>query len=519
MCVWNPPGDNQIMKTIVNDENNRHQILRWMEQRKRKIMLIIAILFLCRILFLTLIPPYVGIANNGDFQRLSCAVGINYREDPWKAENYDKYFFEYITNDYIFIKPIESSWNQIFEVFPQLAIMLSNRIEGERFDLRYMGFINAIFYFASLSILLAYISRIQSKYSWFLFIIALLVLCDCYILQYFNCFYTEIGSISGIIALWGLYLIGVRDGNNFRTLKTSGYLLLLFVVSLFAIHSKQQDVLLVFPVVILSWILMKRMNIKNLFCIIWIILLLGSTYKIYTINEGSGNNTTYNVIMMDILHYSNMPEEHLKNTLGIPENRLDEYMEAIGKNPFSNGIDRNEFLDHFTRKNEIVIILQEPQIIFKMIAARSKSLFLDTHLGNYTAESGAKPYEKSNENRAWYHFKASVYPRSIFFYLAVIYLAVVVGIVGLAYKGKRKIDQFYFYLLLFLPISNLLRFVTIIVGDSSHDDSKHFFATNVEFDVILLCLGLLLIYVIQQAIQKFIQRKHLIGRRKTQCIR
>lgn len=78
--------------------------------------------------------------------------------------------------------------------------------------------------------------------------------------------------------------------------------------------------------------------------------------------------------------------------------------------------------------------------------------------------------------------KGNVYQSNIYFYLFVLIAASVLS-VRLIKKNKQT-----GYLLLTMCVSNMLRFITVLLGDSSHDDIKHFFTLNVEFDVIFFAL-------------------------------
>lgn len=51
------------------------------------------------------------------------------------------------------------------------------------------------------------------------------------------------------------------------------------------------------------------------------------------------------------------------------------------------------------------------------------------------------------------------------------------------------------YIIVAMCLSNILRFATAILGDSPHDDIKHFFAINVEFDVIFFYLVIQIVVI------------------------
>lgn len=465
------------------------------QKLKCRLFKIVFILFVVRVFFLILVPPYIGIANNGDFQRLSCAVGINYAYNPWDEENYDIGFWNYVPNDYIFIEPEDNGWHQIFAIFPQVAILLSNRFINGRFDIRFLGFVNAAVYCMGVYLLLNTIKRVEGTWSYALLMIAVLCLGDSYVLQYFNSFYTEIGSVNASLILWGLLLWGFTMG-----VKKHPFLQLLCVVALsvaaiFAVLSKQQDILVIVPIMFIIWILLKRFGIKAVYRVGWEIIFSVIVAVLFVGNTAGGNITAYNVISMDLLANSEEPYEHLQS-MGLDDSETEMFLQGVGQNAFTSGLPWKDYENHFTRTNELKILLREPKIFFRMVGQRATDLFKDDPaLGNYTIDSGAAPQEKTEENKLWTKLKTHIYGVGLAFYLPVILLALFFGIFGRKIRLLHNIPPDLFYVYLVLPVSNVLRFVTVMLGDSSHDDVKHFFTINFEFDFMFLVNACLLVSI------------------------
>lgn len=463
---------------------------------KCRLFRIVFILLVARIFFLILVPPYIGIANNGDFQRLYCAVGIDYTYNPWDAENYKIAFWNYVPNDYRFIEPVDTGWHQIFSIFPQIAIFLSNRIMNGRFDIRFLGFVNAVVYCLGVYLLMNNIKRVKGVWSYVLLMLAVLCLGDSYVLQYFNSFYTEIGSVSAVLILWGLLLWGFTVGVEEHPLLQLLCVAALSVSAVFAVLSKQQDILVVIPIVVIMWILLRRFDLKAVYCVAWEILFVLIVAALFTGNAAAGNTTTYNVISMDLLANSEEPYEHLR-AMDFNDSEAEMFLEGVGQNAFTCGLPWNDYEDHFTRTNELKILLREPKIFFRMVKKRAINLFMDDpKLGNYTMDSGAAPLEKTAENRLWTKLKTHLYGTGLAFYIPVIMLAIFFGIFGRKISSLHNIPSDLFYVYLILPVSNVFRFVTIMLGDSSHDDIKHFFTINFEFDFMFLINACLLVAIV-----------------------
>lgn len=453
------------------------------------------ILFVIRIFFLILVPPYIGIANNGDFQRLSVSVGIDYAYNPWDEGNYDISFWNYVPNDYKFIEPVDTGWIQVFALFPKIAILLSNRFINGRFDIRFLGFVNAAVYCLGVYLLLNNIKRVEGLWSYALLMIAVLCLGDSYVLQYFNSFYTEIGSVSASLILWGLLLLAFDTGTQGHPFLQLLLVAALSIAAIFAVLSKQQDILLAIPFVFIMWIVLKRFDVKTVYRVGWEALFVVTVAVFFIGNTAGGNITTYNVISMDLLANSEDPYEHLQ-AMGFDDSEAEMFLQGVGQNAFSSGLPWKDYENFFTRTNELKILLREPKIFFRMVGKRATNLFMDDPtLGNYTIDSGAAPHQKTAENKLWSNLKTKIYGVGLGFYLPVVMLALFFGIFGRRIRLLRKIPSDLFYVYLVLPMSNVLRFVTIMLGDSSHDDIKHFFTVNFEFDFMFWINACLLVSI------------------------
>lgn len=469
---------------------------------KKKIFNIVFMLFMIRILFLILIPPFIGIANNGDFQRLMNPVGLDYKINIWdNGENYRNHCWNWITNEFVYIEPINNGWHQIFAIFPYIAIALSNKIFGGYFDIRFLGVVNAAFYCFAVFILVRLIEKIKSYLSYVLLAVAVIVLGDSYILQYFNSFYTEIGSVTFALLFWELLVIALLYGKDRGIFQKVVLIIINSVVALFAIMSKQQDILLVLPVIVIFFTLFKRFKFKFRFFILWAIcfmICIGISFKV---NTAGGNITSFNVTSCDLLMLSEKPEEHLKE-LGFEDKDIEIIMSGVGNSAFSLPYDWKIYGDKFTRMTEIKMIMKEPKIFFKMAYKRAAGLFTDAPLGNYMQSSGAAGQEKTKENRIWYNLKNIIYAHNLYFYIAVVLIALIFALMGSKIKAFSDIPRDLFYIYACLPIANILRFVTVLLGDSSHDDLKHFFSINFEFDFMFLCNMILMVKIIVYVLER-----------------
>lgn len=358
---------------------------------------IIFILFTARIFFLILIPPFIGIANNGDFQRLMLPAGVDFGVNVWDTqEHYQEYFWNWVTNNFTYIQPSDNGWHNIFVIFPHIAVALGKIFTKETFDIRFMGFVNASFYLLPVFLLFRLIEKIPGIKSYLILILVCLVLGDSYILQYFNSFYTESGSVTFVLLLWVLLAGSFLHGKDQNVKKRVRIVVLDSIVALFAILSKQQDILLLLPVLFIFSILFYRFRFKRSQFIIWALAFLALTGGMFKYNTAAGNITAFNVICTDMLTLSSMPQKQLED-LGMDQQGIDTVMNELGNSAFTVSYNWEEYANIFDRKAELKILAKEPAIFFRMVENRAQQLFTDAPLGNYMQSSGAAEREKTQK--------------------------------------------------------------------------------------------------------------------------
>lgn len=464
--------------------------------KRQQIFTFLFILFAVRILYLILVPPFIGIANNGDFQRLMIPTGLDYAINIWDTpEHYQEYFWNWVTNNFAYIEPSDNGWHNIFIIFPKIAITLGKIFTNGKFDIRFMGLVNASCYLLAGYLLFRLVEKIPGLKSYLVLALLVLVLGDSYVLQYFNSFYTEIGSVTFVLLLWILLAGSFLYGKDEDTKKKVRLVVLDSIVALFAIMSKQQDILLLLPVLAIFALLFQRFRLKKSHYAVWALLFLTLIVSIFRYNEAGGNITSFNVISMDMLVLSRMPQEQLRD-LGLDQGDIDTVMSGVGNSAFTAPYNWGEFAYIFDRKAELKILAKEPAIFFRMVDKRAGQLFMDAPLGNYMQSSGAIEREKTTKNRLWYQIKEKIYIRSIWFYMGVIILAVMLALVTPRMKAMKGVPRDLFWVYGMLPVANLLRFLTIILGDGSFDDIKHFFTVNFEFDMMFIGNIIILILIL-----------------------
>lgn len=145
-----------------------------------------------------LIPPIIGLADQGDFVRVLGPLGFS--PQPKGPEH--KY--DYVTRKYVKDPSYrQPRWGEITsELIPaEIAVTLNGLIaDSKTFDITVFGFTHAVLFLIALARLL-YVTRPLTRY-WLVWALMLLILTDVGYVSYWNSLYTEPAS-----CLWFLFFL------------------------------------------------------------------------------------------------------------------------------------------------------------------------------------------------------------------------------------------------------------------------------------------------------------------------
>ena len=481
-----------------------------MGDRIKKFCIISAIVIMSVIIVrqLFVMPGFIGIANNGDFWRISYKLGIGNKLDISIPENYPKTFFNYFVDRYNFVTPIKTGFFTTTEYLLQIAKYLNWRFNSlGDFDIKWMGFVSYLLYISGISICLFCLYKIKKTSEVALFsVLAVLFFSDMYIVQYFNSFYSEATSIIFLIFYLNCVLLYITFQRSyaFRWLM---FLLELLFQYLF-IGSKYQNFLFIIPCLIISILQIvdllrpiKAYLTKSLVIFFYVVVILLTIFvnvfpsiTAFTDSSGYADRVgAFNVILANLLLYSSSPETQLEK-MGFQANEIIEVKQKIGKNYYL--VDQ-DFIDkyspYFTREAEINMLLNEPSLVLKTLEKDAKFLFQLDQYGNYREVDGLKPAQKAQRFNVLTLIQATIYPRNFWFFSGIIAATFIYSIYKMI-KNKCLLSMNYYYVLVFLCLGAVFTYATSVFGDDTHDIYKHYFLTNIIFNVLLLFL----VYLIAQ---------------------
>lgn len=444
---------NQIKeKMIINQE-------RYLVKCKK----ICIALFVALLVYQLLCQPIIGIANNGDFWRLSAAVGL----EPI-LEEHDTY----MVDTYRYIDEVDTGFYSSYEVIIRLAKILS-RIFGKRmvFQIQFISVIDIILFGILYVAFIILLKKARTSAQIYFMIATMIIFTDQYVVQYVNSFYSEIGGViySITFLLAAIEELQTDDINKKKKL----WALMCFAIVLFGLAKKQYMLSCVLYFIFAGselYRIWKKDRHKRY--LLFFLAMIGFFIFGYLENGAGGHMTVYNEFMVRILPSADNPLEVLE-FMGFDEKEQEKLKPYIGHQIWeTDSMNRYyEYENDFSRINEMKVLIKFPEIIPKLLKMGSNSLFQDvSYLGNFTENSGLT-YQKSQACRIWSLCKNKIYRNSLCFYAGVLSIALLLGIYSYL-RSKQRLSK----LLIFCIFSNVAHFMTVIFADGSEWE-KHFFSS------------------------------------------
>ncbi|WP_442913662.1 glycan biosynthesis hexose transferase WsfD [Lacrimispora sp.] len=440
------------------------------------------------------VNPYIGLANNGDFGRLSFVVGLDYLEDPYL--NYEQSFIHYMIPTFKFITPMETGFVSSASLLLKIAVALHYLFAYDTniFDIRWLGLVYFLIY--TIAIILAFnlIKKMKFLKSIIIGIFLFCFFTDVTHVVYFNTFYGEAASLVFLVLFFTLAFTFITC-DCFRSIIT--VYICEIICAYFFLLAKYQNILSLFGILIILCMqldrILKQPQLKHIFKLkfmrIGTIICLNLLFTIpvfvcISLPNSSNAPTTANVVLKDILLLSKEPEKILTSA-GYSEKEIALIKPHIGYNIFEGDPDpelKTMFYDStkFNRSKEIKMLLTEPEIFFRLITLKDEQLFRFPKYGTHHKGYNTQPdyfdqrfsaYSKVSQVITWNHWC---------FYVSVMMLIVFYAVRKILYFKDSNYFLFYCILLVACLIS-FLSAVTVILGDSSADSIKHFYLTNETF--------------------------------------
>ncbi|WP_223837159.1 glycan biosynthesis hexose transferase WsfD [Paenibacillus oceani] len=435
------------------------------------------------------VPPYVGMADNGDFFRSIYSTGLYFSEpgnDGLRFGHFVKQYgiFQYFNENGSTIASSQT-------LFIKAAIGLNQLLfDPVVFDIRFQAAIFTLLLTAAIYLLVEAITwGVPKKLGYLIAAIAIFIFGDTGYTAYFNSFYGESIVFVMVLLLSASWLLMYRRRYNDYAM------LALFVVSaLILTTSKQQNapVGVIVAVMGISLLWMRKGKSFRIWTAGSLVLMFVTGLATYVmISKEFVNINQYHAMTRGVLMQSENPEETLRKF------DIDEQYAllkgTIYYEPFAT-IDVNsaELERQFYSKYSFVSILQyyatHPDKLGSILNIAAKDAFSirPQAMGNYEASAG-KPFGAHTPFFSLYSWlKVKLAPKTFGF--IVIWIAVVTGLYMPSFVAAVRARDFRqaqrLIMIVTMMLIGLAGVLASIIGAGDADLAKHQFLFTAAFDVV-----------------------------------
>jgi hypothetical protein len=428
-------------------------------------------------------PPIIGLADQGDFQKLLGPLG--YAPVPKGPEH--KYSFVTTT----FVKDLtyrEPRFEQLTSelIIARAVVKLNDLLRRNpgTFDIRLFGLAHALLFLLALARLL-YVTRTLAKYR-IIWGLMLVVLTDVGYVAYWNSLYTEPAS-----CIWFLFFLAESISLCQSREMSASAILLWSIFAVLWITAKTQNAPLCLPLAIygisIAWqarLLTSR--VVGGFGIAAMCLAGVTMYR--SVLPAPKVISLYDVIFYGILPESSDPRSDLRaldlNT---------DYAQYSGTLPWSprtgvaDGALVSALLTKVTPLKLFEFYLRRPaRLLLHIKPLLPNYLSLRPEFcGNFEPPTGRPPGAKSGAIALWSHFHERVLSRMSSVILAVLPLVVVGGVTSLVRSRSPNKAESWIKLGTCLTACCSMAFIVAAFGDA-YDNTKHQFLFNLLLDTCIV---------------------------------
>ncbi|NFH90833.1 hypothetical protein FDA33_11580 [Clostridium botulinum] len=446
--------------------------------------------------------PHMGVADQGDFDRVMNASGISLLDSDKNNPNFVR-FYDYIVTDYTisnFFKTITGSIVGSSIGFLILILSIPCKLfNNSIFRTEYLAISYSIIYILSITMILKYLNIKNSLKLTFIGILSLFILFDGNYIIWFNSFYGEPMMLCSLLLLIFsiLYYINYKyvKKNNHKIISKIVYILL---ATFLFLGSKMQVVTaLPFLMILLLKIILdnKQCISKKNFVSLIIALCIVMAYPLIfnTFNGSISNDTQYNSVFYGVLNGSKTPKQDLID-LGLNPDMAseagkhsyldpDKYVKYIPRTEITN----EEFYSKMSNSKLAKFYLTHPvRLIQGMQYTASKAFYTSTVLGKTSIDYSTEPTIKFSRFTSWSDFRENYLPKNLLFIIST-FLLIFIYTFYLYIRNKNneelKNKVFLIWTIMFIAA---IQFPMPFVGNGRADTAKQLFLFNFIFDLLLI---------------------------------
>lgn len=450
-----------------------------------------------------LLRPIIGMANNGDFERMMTSAALQYATDDPDQKYFNYFISRFLVEGSVLTAMPSYLSSQVILV--KLSAWISQWFTPGWFDIRFLAAVYMIL-LAVAFYLLVKSNRTESAWpQWTLAAMLVLVFADSGYTAYFNSLFGEPVSMIFLLLIAAFAIaISLKE-------KPSLWLLIgFYAAGIFVVGAKVQNAPVGLILLLLS-LRMWRLNTDRAWrgtVVAGSLLLVASSIIIYlSIDKNIKVINQYQTVFYGILKDSPTPEEDLEE-LGLNP----EWAVLAGTNYFVPDLPidikspefESELRDNISHSKIAMFYLKHPLRYWEKLQITAQNAFTikPSYMGNYEQAEGKSPGALSHAYTLWSKFKVHVLPKSMLFIL-VFYAAFFLVWISGYLENKSNSKRIYLEVLLGIALIGIIQFIVPVIGDGEADLEKHLFLFNVCFDIMFVAAVVWVVHTIVERRKRF----------------
>lgn len=468
--------------------------------------------------------PQMGVADQGDFDRVMSASGLSLLDSD-KANPDFKRFYQYIVTDYkininVFtwiITLVGSSMGYLITFINYICKLLGQEV----FKTQYLSIAYAIMYISSIAIILKNLN-VKSRLKLAIMTLAsIFVFMDGNYIIWFNSLYGEPMMLCTLLLFLAAFLYYINckyvkhDEKNIAS-KIS----LVYIAAFMFLGSKMQVfTTLPFVIILLGKILWDNRKIitskKRILLTVFLVVIIIYPVQINIVNKSISKDTQYNSVFYGVLNGSETPEQDLID-LGLNPDMASEagkhsYLDASEYVKYvpRTEITEEEFYSKISNGKLAKFYLTHPKRLLEgMRYTAEKAFITSTSLGKGYRANSEEPITEFNRFTTWSEFRENNLPKKLWFILSVPIVIFVVSIREFIKNKDNKEIRDKIMLLWGLMLIGGIQFPMPYVGNGQADTAKQLYLFNFVFDILLIIGVLWILFKLIELIKNRVFIRH-----------
>jgi hypothetical protein len=423
-----------------------------------------------------LLPPIVGLADNGDFVRVLEPLGLQHAATEWGERYWGWLDKTYVPGPRLPVD-LESSQLLVSRAAQGLAGLF--RRDGV-LDVRVQGALQLVLYLLGIALVLRAARTFRAPARVTLDLAMLVAATDVAYIAPLNSFYAEAATLVFLSLTLGFGLVALRE-DAARSWALPGYLA---AAALF-VAAKPQNYPLVVPLAVVPLALLPRLQraTTRLLAVLAVLLLALMAYDLHARLPWSQTiRNRWNDVFFTILADSPDPRADLAE-LG-----LDPALARYARVPaFADSIPIEAVTARYGFGDVLRFHARHPVRFLHTAAVCAESAFVwrDPRLGNFTRDAGRPAGTWAQAFTAWSRLERLVLPRSLAFLVVFLGTVFVVGLVEAFRLRPATAGGGTALLCAALALGAGMEFGICVVGDGYYDIVKHLYLFQLLFDACL----------------------------------